>query len=179
VGEQFSNQAKKALRLRRRVKKTKPKFMRPESWRYVRLKESWRRPRGLDHKMRRAIKGWPPNVGVGYRGPRVARGLHPSGYHEVIVHNIDELVGIDPKVQVIRLGHTVGKRKRARILAEARKKRIVVLNVKEIKEVIKKEALPEEEKAEQEPTEEAKEEQESKEAEEEKKAKRRGRSKKQ
>lgn len=181
MGEQVSNPTKKSLKLRKRMKKNKPKFLRPESWRYVRLKESWRRPRGLDHKMRRAIKGWPPNVGVGYRGPRVARGLHPSGYQEVIIHNVDELAGIDPKTKAVRLGHTVGKRKRARILAEARKKRIIVLNVKEIKEVIKKEGLPSEEKVEREPVEKAKEQEELKQAEteEDTKTKRRGRSKKQ
>ncbi len=146
--EQIRNQTEKSLRLRRRIKKTKPEFARPESWRYVRLKENWRRPRGLDHKMRRAIKGWPPEVSVGYRGPKATRGLHSSGYREIIVHNVDDLAGIDPKLQVIRLAHTVGQRKRARILAEARKKKIIVLNIKEIKEVVKKEALPTEEKEE-------------------------------
>lgn len=139
--EQVSNATKKSLRLRRRTKKTKPAFARPESWRYVRLKENWRRPRGLDHKMRRAIKGWPPNVGVGYRGPRIARGLHPSGYRELIVHNTDELAGIDSSSTAVRIGHTVGKRKRARIIAEARKRKIIILNLKEIKEAVKKEAL--------------------------------------
>ncbi len=148
--QQIRNQTEKSLRLRRRIKKSKPEFARPESWRYVRLKESWRRPRGLDHKMRRAIKGWPPNACVGYRGPKVTRGLHSSGYREIIVHNVDDLGGIDPRLQVIRLAHTVGQRKRAKILAEARKKKIVVLNIKEIKEVIKKEALPSEEKEEKE-----------------------------
>jgi large subunit ribosomal protein L32e len=179
--EQVSNPTKKSLKLRRRIKKNKPKFLRPESWRYVRLKESWRRPRGLDHKMRKSIKGWPPNVGVGYRGPRVARGLHPSGYREVIVHNIEELDGIDPKLQAIRLAHTVGMRKRARILAEARKKRILVLNAKEIKELIKKETPPSEEKEKHEPAAEAKEQEESRETEssEEAKPKRRRRTRKQ
>jgi large subunit ribosomal protein L32e len=134
-----TNVTKKAVELREQVKRNKPKFVRQESWRFKRLKENWRRPRGLDNKMRRKIKGWPPTVNTGYRGPKVSRGLHPSGYREVLVFNLKELKGIDPKTQAIRIAHAVGNRKRAKILVEARKKKITILNLKEVKEVGKKE----------------------------------------
>lgn len=139
----------KALELRERAKKKKPKFVRQESWRYRRLKKSWRRPRGLDNKMRRKVKGWPPTVSVGYRGPKVARGFHPSGYKEVLIYNAEELKKIDPKTQAIKIGHTVGKRKRAKILVEARKKKIIILNPKEAKEVVEEEKELIEEKPEE------------------------------
>jgi len=142
--------AEKTLELRERVKKKKPRFVRQESWRYKRLRESWRRPRGLDNKMRRKIKGWPPTVSVGYRGPKVARGLHPSGYKEVSVYKAEELKEIDPKTQAIRIAHTVGKRKRAKILVEARKRKITILNLKEVKEVVEEEKELTEEKAKEE-----------------------------
>jgi large subunit ribosomal protein L32e len=129
----------KALALRKRVKKGKPKFVRQESWRFKRLKENWRRPRGLDNKMRRKIKGWPPTVNTGYRGPKISRGLHPSGYKEVLVYNIDDLKEIDPETQAVKIAHTIGKRKRTRILVEAKKKRIAILNPKEATETAKKE----------------------------------------
>jgi large subunit ribosomal protein L32e len=146
---------RKALKARKRAKKKKPEFARHESWRYAKLKENWRRPRGLDNKMRRKIKGWPPTVGVGYKGPKVARGLHPSGYEEVLVHNAKEISEIDPKTQAARIAHTVGKKKRAQIIAEARKNKVVILNVKEIKEPVeeKEEKL---EEAEEKPVEEKK-----------------------
>jgi len=135
----------KALKARKRAKNKKPAFVRSESWRYMKLKESWRRPRGLDNKMRRKIKGWPPTVSVGYKGPKAARGLHPSGYKEVLVHNAKELVGIDPKTEAARIAHTVGKRKRVLILAEAKKLNVFILNVKVVQEPLKKEeAEPEE-----------------------------------
>lgn len=129
----------KALRLRARVKRKKPKFARQESWKYVRLKENWRRPHGLDNKVRKKIKGWPPPVDPGYGGPKVARGLHPSGYREVLVHNLDQLEEIDPKTQAARIGHTVGQRKRIGILREARRRKITVLNIKQAKEPAEKE----------------------------------------
>ena len=136
---------RKALQLRKRAKHKKPEFQRSESWRYTKLSKSWRRPRGLDHKMRRKIKGWPPTVSTGYKGPKVARGLHPSGFKEVLVHNVQEVAAVDPTTQAARIAHTVGRKKRAQIIAEARKKKVVVLNAKEVKEAAEEvEAKPEE-----------------------------------
>lgn len=134
----------KALKTRKRVKKSKPEFARPESWRYVRLKESWRRPRGLDHKMRRKIKGWPPTVSTGYKGPKIARGLHPSGYREILVHNPSDLSNIDPKFEAARIAHTVGRKKRVQIVAEAKKLEVFILNFTPIKETAEEEAEAEE-----------------------------------
>jgi large subunit ribosomal protein L32e len=96
--------------------------------------------------MRRKIKGWPPTVNVGYRGPKATRGLHPSGYKEVLVYNTGDLKKIDPKTQAARIAHTVGKRKRAKILVEARKKKITILNLREVKEVVEEEKELTEEK---------------------------------
>jgi len=119
---------RKLLRLRRRIASKRPRFRRQESWRYVRIKENWRRPRGIDSKMRLKKKGWPPSPSVGYRGPKAVRGLHPSGYEEVLVYNVGDLAAIDPETQAIRIAGTVGARKRAQILEEAERRGIKVLN---------------------------------------------------
>jgi len=137
--------SEKALKLRKRVKAKKPNFVRQESWKYMRLKENWRRPHGLDNKVRKRFKGWPARVSAGYRGPKSARTLHPSGFKEVLVYNADGLEQIEPGTQAARIAHTVGQRKRVQILAEARKKKIVVLNQRQAKGTTKKEEEPAEE----------------------------------
>ncbi len=144
MAERKASLPKKALRTRERAKKKKPSFARPESWRYDKFSESWRRPRGLDHKMRRKFKGWPPTVSTGYKGPKSARGLHPSGYREVLVSNASDLAKVDPKTQAARIAHTIGMRKRAQIIAEAKKQKVYVLNFKVIKESLKEKESPEE-----------------------------------
>lgn len=139
---------RKAINSRNSVKKRKPNFKRHESWRYKRIKESWRKPRGLDNKMRCERKGWPKPVKVGYRGPRSARGLHPSGYEEILVHNPDEVAEVDAETQAIRIAHTVGIRKRIRITSIARESKIHILNPlvrkPEEERIEEEEELPEE-----------------------------------
>ena len=118
----------KALALRERHKGKKPFFRHQESWRYKRVSEAWHKPDGIDSRMRKKMKGWPKLVEIGYRGPKIARGLHPSGYKEVLVNTLDDLDKIDPKTQAARIAHGVGMRKRADISLHAEEKGIHILN---------------------------------------------------
>lgn len=116
------------LAARKKVSSRRPRFIRQESWRYDRLAENWRKPKGKDNKMRKQKSGWPDIVKVGYRGPKDARGLHPSGYTDNIVYNLIELTGLDPKKDAVRLARTVGTRKRKEIIEQAAKKGFKILN---------------------------------------------------
>ena len=119
----------KALAAKRdELAKHRPKFVRQESWRYVRIHSEWRKPKGVDNKVRRQDKGWPALVRVGYRGPVESRELHPSGHFEVLVHRPADLDNLVPGRDVARIEGTVGARKREQILGRATELGIRVLN---------------------------------------------------
>ncbi|MCS7116467.1 MAG: 50S ribosomal protein L32e [Nitrososphaerales archaeon] len=123
-----SERIKEALKLREMIKSKKPEFVRQESWRYKRIKESWRRPKGIDNKMRKKVKGWPKIVRIGYRGPVEARGLHPSGLRDVLVHNPKELENLNPETDGARIASSVGLKKRIQIIQRAKELGIRVFN---------------------------------------------------
>ncbi len=122
------NRLKALVAKRKEVAVNRPKFVRQESWRYVRIHPEWRKPKGVDNKMRRQDKGWPALVRVGYRGPVHSRGLHPSGHFDVLVHRVSELDGLVPGRDVARIGGTVGAKKREQILARATELGLRVVN---------------------------------------------------
>ena len=105
-----------------------PEFRRQEWFRYRRLGESWRKPRGLHSKMRKNLKYRPPKVRTGFRTPALVRGYHPSGFREITVHTVGDLDAVDPGTEAVRIGGTVGNRKRAAIIERADSLRIRVLN---------------------------------------------------
>ncbi len=65
--------------------------------------------------------------------------MHPSGFEEVLVHNLADIANVNPVTQVARIGATVGKKKRVELIAEARKLNLKIVNVKEVKEPAKEE----------------------------------------
>lgn len=119
---------KRLMRTRQRINQKRPHFKRFESWRLVRIKDQWRKPKGIDNKMRTELRGWPKSVKVGYGGPAAVRDLHPSGYEEVMVWNAGDLENIAPETQAARIGGTVGGKKRESILAKAEELKIKILN---------------------------------------------------
>lgn len=111
------------------------------------LAESWRKPRGQHNKQReqRKAKGALPKPGFG--SPVAVRGMHPSGFFEVLVHTTEDLEGLNPKTQSIRIAAKVGNRKRALIQEKALAAGLRVLNARAEKKVKKAPAAAKEEKS--------------------------------
>ena len=104
------------------------RFKRQEYARYKKLGIKWRRHRGKTSKMRRYEAGKPDMPAIGYRTPRAIRDLHPSGFKDVLVHNMEELEAIDPAVEAASISASIGKRKKALMLDKASELGIKVLN---------------------------------------------------
>ncbi len=128
VKPKLDKETMRQLKLREVKSHSRPDFKRQEWFRYVRLGDSWRKPRGLHSKMRRGYKYRVNLVSTGYRGPKAVRGLHPSGFQEVMVYRVEDLEGMNPKKEAARIGHSVGSKKREYIEKIADEKGIRVLN---------------------------------------------------
>ncbi len=116
------------LALRAAKSAARPAFHRQEWFRYKKFGDEWRKPQGGQSKLRRHF-GYRWNLpSIGYRGPRAVRGLHPSGFQEVLVHNERQLEGLDPAKQAVRIAHGVGTRKREIIEKACDDKGLRVLN---------------------------------------------------
>ena len=127
-GVSEADRLKQLVEDRREFARRRPAFIRPESWRYDRIKPQWRKPKGLDNKVRKSKKGWPRRAKVGYRGPVASRFLHPSGHYEVTVHNQVELESLVPGRDAARIGATVGAKKRSLILSRANELGLRIVN---------------------------------------------------
>ena len=116
------------LRLRRKMKKKKPAFVSQEGMKRVKLSESWRKPRGRHSKLKQHEKARGRLPGPGYGSPSKVRGMNRSGLMEVLVSNVRQTDGIDPKTQSIVIASSVGRAKRAQIIEAAKKKSIRIQN---------------------------------------------------
>ncbi len=107
------------------------------------LSDSWRKPRGQHNKQReqKKAKGALPKPGFG--SPIAVRGMHPSGFFEVLAFTLQDLEGLDPATQAIRISATVGTRKRITLQEKAISSGFKVLNARVMKKLGVTEGEPE------------------------------------
>jgi len=131
--------------IRVRTRHNKPAFKRRGLHRKVKLADVWRRPRGLHNKQRRQFKAKGALPRPGYGSPAAVRGMHPSGYAEVLVFTPADLAGLNPETQAVRIAGSVGNRKRGAIQERALELGLKVLNAKDLTPAAEAPAAVEEE----------------------------------
>ncbi|PSS37698.1 hypothetical protein PHLCEN_2v391 [Hermanssonia centrifuga] len=98
-------------------KRTKP-FKRHQSDRYKGVKEAWRKPKGIDNRVRRRFKGQLPMPKIGYGSNKKTRHLLPNGLKKFLVNNVREvdLLLMHNKTFAAEIAHNVSSRNRITIL---------------------------------------------------------------
>ncbi|HSU72303.1 MAG TPA: 50S ribosomal protein L32e [Candidatus Binatia bacterium] len=126
----------KLLGIRKQMKAKKPHFKRQDWHKKARLAPSWRKPKGMDSKLRKHMHGHGHMPNSGYGSPALVRGMHKSGLLPVLVNNVKELAHVNAKTHGIIIASTVGTRKAIDIMTAAHGKNIRVLNFKDSKKFI-------------------------------------------
>lgn len=112
------------------VKKKTNKFKRHQSDEFVKVKESWRKPRGIDSRQRRRFKGLTLLVNVGYGSDKKTRHMLPGGFYKFTVSTVKELdvLLMQNRRYAAEIAHNVSARKRKEIVERAAQLNIKVLN---------------------------------------------------
>ena len=116
------------LEIRRIIKSKKPHFKRQDENKRKEVSDSWRRPKGIQSKMRLRKRGHPKHVEIGYRSPEEVRGLHRNGLTQNIVRKITDLEALNAQKDGVIIARTVGLKNRLLILHTATQKGFTLLN---------------------------------------------------
>ncbi|KAI8824155.1 ribosomal protein L32e [Fimicolochytrium jonesii] len=112
------------------IKKRTKKFVRHQSDRYKKVDESWRKPKGIDNRVRRRFKGQIAMPKIGYGSNSKTRHLLPNGFKKFLVNNVRdlELLLMHNRVFAAEIAHNVSSRKRVAIVERAAQLNVKVTN---------------------------------------------------
>ncbi|ORX90234.1 60S ribosomal protein L32 [Basidiobolus meristosporus CBS 931.73] len=110
-------------------KRTKP-FKRHQSDRYKTVKESWRKPKGIDNRVRRRFKGQIPMPKIGYGSNQKTRHLMPNGFKKFVVSSVKELevLLMQNRTYAAEIAHNVSSKNRISIVERAQQLNVKVTN---------------------------------------------------
>ncbi|RAL14896.1 60S ribosomal eL32 domain-containing protein [Aspergillus homomorphus CBS 101889] len=114
------------------VKKRTKRFFRHQSDRFKCVPESWRKPKGIDNRVRRRFKGNIPMPSIGYGSNKKTKHMMPSGHKAFLVHNPKdvELLLMHNRTYAAEIASAVSSRKRVDIIAKAKALGVKVTNPK-------------------------------------------------
>ena len=114
------------------IKKKKTTFDRFESDRYHRLSRSWRRPRGIDCRVRRKYRGVLRTPKIGYGSNRKTRHFLPNYKLKFVVNNLKELecLLMNKDKYCAEIGKNIGADLRIQMIKRAKELGIQITNEK-------------------------------------------------
>ncbi|KAL9128942.1 MAG: hypothetical protein Q9217_002496 [Psora testacea] len=117
--------------LRMKSKSTK-RFNRHQSDTYKCVAPNWRKPKGIDNRVRRRFKGQAAMPSIGYGSNKKTRHMMPSGHKAFVVNNPSDvdLLLMHNKTFAAEISHSVSSRKRVDIIAKAKQLGVKVTNAK-------------------------------------------------
>ena len=121
----------KAVSMRNALKKRKPAFRNHGSHKIKGITTHYRRPRGLQNKMRCSVKGHMRKISIGFRSPAAARGLTREGLLPRLVYTAKDLMGLEAGKHGVLIAGTVGMKKRATLIQSASKAKLTIINYKD------------------------------------------------
>jgi len=125
------------LETRNRMKKKKPNFATQDAHKHKRVKSNWRRPRGLQSKMRLAKRGHRKKVNIGYGSPSLVKGFLKNGMLPVNISNSAGLKDLDKEKHSVIIGRKVGIKKKITIAKECKKLGLNICNIPDIDAYLK------------------------------------------
>ncbi|KAF7543625.1 hypothetical protein G7046_g9962 [Stylonectria norvegica] len=114
------------------VKKRTKRFQRHQSDRFKCVDPSWRKPKGIDSRVRRRFRGTIAMPSIGYGSNKKTRYMMPSGHKAFLVSNIQdvELLLMHNRTFAAEIAHNVSSRKRIDIITRAKQLGVKVTNPK-------------------------------------------------
>ncbi|KAF9953337.1 60S ribosomal protein L32 [Modicella reniformis] len=93
-------------------------------------RESWRKPKGIDNRIRRRFKARSPCPKIGDGNNKLTRHLLPNGFKNFVVPNITELnfLLMHDRIFATEIAHNVSSRNRTAIVERAQQLNIKVTN---------------------------------------------------
>merc|ERR1711998_803971 len=112
------------------VKKRTKKFKRFQSDRFMRVGESWRRPKGIDCAMRRKFKGTAPMPNIGYGSDKRTRHMLRNGFYKFRVRSPAEveMLLMHNGVYACEIAKQISARNRKKIIQRCDELNVKVLN---------------------------------------------------
>src|ERR1700722_7162285 len=103
---------------------------RHQSDRYHSVKEAWRKPKGIDNRVRRRFKGQLPMPKIGYGSDKATKFMMPNGLYKVTINNIGdlEMLVMHSKSYSAEIAHNVSARKRIEIVKRAKELKVRLTN---------------------------------------------------